>query len=168
MTHHDHVLLVQSDDTWQIKFALEKQRLLKFLDDVTIEHIGSTSIPGLMAKPIIDIIIGVASANKLELTQKMACEIGYALEGSREGHYWLSAPSPDNRQYVIHLVVKNGQEWQNRISFRDYLLLNPEITKEYQALKQNLALKYAHDLDAYTFGKASFVANVIRLAKKIA
>lgn len=80
-----HLFLVQSDDTWQIKFAHERQRLLKVLDgDVAIEHIGSTSIPGLMAKPIIDIIIGVASTSKLKPAQKVVCELGYVLEVRRE------------------------------------------------------------------------------------
>lgn len=161
-----HLFLVQSNDTWQIKFAHERQRLLKVLDgDVAIEHIGSTSIPGLMAKPIIDIIVGVASTSKLKPAQKVVCELGYVLEGSRDGHYWLSSPSPDNRHYIIHLVVKNDQEWQNRISFRDYLRLNPSMARKYQDLKRELAIKYAHDLDAYTFGKASFVTNIINLAR---
>lgn len=167
MTHHYHVFLVQPDATWQTKFAHEKQRLLRRLGDVAIEHIGSTSISGLIAKPIIDIIIGVASMRKLKPAQKVICELGYVLEGSREGHYWLSSPSPDNRHYIIHLVVKNGQEWKKRISFRDYLRLNPSSAREYQDLKQELAIKYAHDLDAYTFGKAFFVATIISLAKKI-
>lgn len=165
MTHSHHVNLVQPSDTWQAKFDDEKQRLLNTLVDVDIEHIGSTSIPNLLAKPTIDMIVGVTSASNLKSAQKVLCELGYVAEGERAEHYWLSLPLANDRQYIIHLVIKGGQEWRKRISFRDYLLQHPSAVKEYQALKQRLASEYEHDIDNYTFGKAAFVTHIINLAK---
>ena len=114
----------------------------------------------MAAKPSIDILIGIISETDRDRTTNLLQNAGYVVEGSRDGHTWLSCPSAEKRDFITHLVVADGAEWNRRLSFRDYLLIHPEVAEAYMELKKDLAAKYPHNLDAYTSGKANFVRDI--------
>jgi GrpB-like predicted nucleotidyltransferase (UPF0157 family) len=131
-----------------------------------IHHIGSTAIPGLSAKPIIDIQVGVAD---LECTR--ACidvladlEYQYAPYRTDEMH-WFCKPDPSRRTHHLHLVPTDSARFRDTLAFRDYLRANRDTMFEYEAIKQILAINYEHDREAYTDGKAGYVRLVLRKAR---
>jgi len=161
------VVLSTPDPNWIKKFLNEKRRIQSIQKlDLAVEHIGSTSIPNLDAKPIIDMLVGNSTAAELDPALRALVSLGYTLEGRRNDnqHSWLSYPSPEKRRFIIHLVVKDDDEWIRRIGFRNFLRSHPETAAEYKELKLELAKKYPDDLSMYTHGKARFVTNVLTTA----
>lgn len=160
------VRLQTYDPNWPRLFVSEKDRIVKKLPNVYIEHIGSTSIPGLLAKPIIDMLVGTSSEDLRPAAEKELTNLGYVKEGEREGHSWLAWPSPEERKYIVHLVVAEGDEWNRRLAFRNALWADPQKVEEYKKLKTDLAAQYREDLNGYTKAKAEFVKNVIASTTK--
>lgn len=161
------MIISSADPNWRSAFLTEKRRIQSIEKlHVTIEHIGSTSIPNMDAKPVIDMLVGTDSEANIESTLKALIRIGYRLEGRRNDgrHSWLSFPAADSRGFIIHLVIKNDDEWHRRIYFRDFLKTHPKTAHEYKVLKADLAKKHPDDLNMYTFGKAEFVINVLATA----
>ena len=158
---NDPVRLLTYDPVWPRNFELEKLRLLAGLPSAEIEHIGSTAIPGLMAKPIIDLLIGVSSETCFDATVAALNRLGYVQEGIRAGHSWLTYPSPQDRKFILHLVIFGQGEWKRRLAFRDRLRRNSAKAMEYQALKIKLAEKFSEDLGEYTKAKSAFVSDVV-------
>jgi len=160
-------VLDAANPKWIHEFLAEEQRICsttKF--ELAIEHIGSTSIPNMPAKSTIDILIGAASPAKLDDVLIILNDSGYVLEGRRNNnkHSWLSYPTPEKRKFIIHLTVREDDEWKRRINFRDYLRLHSDTAKEYMLLKLDLAKKYPNHLNIYTRGKAAFVSSVLAKA----
>ena len=129
-----------------------------------IEHFGSTAIPGLAAKPIIDILVEVSS---LAETQKQIVPL---LESEGYDYFWRTDTEPayawfikrdaeGKRTHHIHMVEADSKLWE-RLYFRDYLRKFPAEAKSYEELKQSLSEKYPNDRIAYTEGKAEFVVSV--------
>jgi len=160
---------------WAHLFNQEKRHLLKCLpEDVIrrIEHFGSTAIPGLTAKPIIDILVEVTS---LEKTKSQIVPI---LEGQGYDYFWRPTWGDDTppfyawfikrdasgvRTHHIHMVEHDFEHW-DRLLFRDYLIAFPETARAYQELKQRLAQAFPNDRIAYTEGKTRFITRVTREA----
>lgn len=153
--------LREYDPAWPRDFEFEKLRLLGRLPAAKIEHIGSTAIPGLAAKPVIDLLVGVASEACFEEAIAALKGLGYVQEGVRAGHSWLTSPSPQNRKFILHLVLFGQGEWSRRLAFRDSLRRHRGKALEYEALKVKLAEKFSEDLGGYTKAKAAFVAEVV-------
>jgi GrpB-like predicted nucleotidyltransferase (UPF0157 family) len=139
-----------------------------------IEHFGSTAIPGLAAKPIVDVLVEVSS---LEETK---ARIAPDLEAQGYDYFWRATHGEDGppfyawfikrnsagvRTHHIHMVESDFEHW-DRLLFRDYLIADPETAKEYEALKLALARDYPNDRVAYTEGKTEFVARVTQIAKE--
>ncbi|WP_313813269.1 GrpB family protein [Glutamicibacter sp.] len=103
--------------------------------DTRIEHIGSTSVPGLPAKDVVDILIGVRPERIQPIAQELK-KRGYDLEGSFSDHCWLSLPSRHNRQSIFHIVHLNSRRWTRRIAFRDLLRESSSARAKYLAVKQ--------------------------------
>ncbi|KAA3618756.1 MAG: GrpB family protein [Calditrichaeota bacterium] len=161
---------------WPIVFELEKRHVLDCLPKdllVRIEHFGSTAIPNLAAKPIIDILVEVKS---LVRTKK---EIVPILESQGYDYFWRPTAGDSTppfyawfikrdkigvRSHHIHMVEKDFIHWE-RLLFRDYLREHPELVREYQALKIDLATKFQNDRIAYTNGKTEFIVRITREAK---
>lgn len=130
---------------------------------VGIEHIGSTSVVGLPAKPVIDMLVGVASpAAHRPSVDHIAGILGYVEEGCRDGHAWMAWPDPSRRKFIAHIVVHGGDVWNARLTFRNSLRDSAELRSEYLHLKYALAAAYPHDLTSYTHGKRVFVDAVCR------
>ena len=171
------VSIVRYDPAWPAIFEEEKKHLLDCLPrDLIrrIEHFGSTAIPGLAAKPIVDVLVEVDS---LEETK---AKIAPVLEAQGYDYFWrathgengppfyawfIKRNSAGVRTHHIHMVESDFEHW-DRLLFRDYLIADPATAKEYETLKCALARDYPNDRVAYTNRKSEFVVRVTQVAKE--
>ena len=152
---------------WKRYFEWEKDALQVVLGSnvLDIQHVGSTSIPGMPAKPIVDIAIAVADFEEARACIPLIESHGYEYKGEfgiPHRHYFVKG---DPRLFHIHMCEIDSIVWQNQLLFRDYLVRHKDKAKDYAQLKQQLALKYPNDREAYLDGKASFIEEVIQLAR---
>jgi GrpB-like predicted nucleotidyltransferase (UPF0157 family) len=167
----DDVRIVPYDPAWPVQFAAEAERLRAVLDPgliLGIEHFGSTAVPGLAAKPIIDILIAVRSlADAKATTIEPISGLGYV--------YWPDNPKPDRMFFVkgmppygtrrthhVHITEPLGEMWRRRLPFRDHLRANPDEAHRYAALKQELADRHGDDRDAYSDAKTEYCESIYR------
>jgi GrpB-like predicted nucleotidyltransferase (UPF0157 family) len=160
--------LVPYDPSWPARFeqeAADLHRVLAAWLVGPIEHIGSTAIPGLAAKPVIDIMAGVET---LEASRPAIAALtlhGYCYAPYRaDAEHWFCKPSPAFRTHHLHLVPVESSRWREAIAFRDYLRIHPQVAAEYADLKQRLAKEHRLDREAYTEAKGPFIARISRLA----
>lgn len=151
---------------WARLFQEEKSRLLTTLgeDILDIQHVGSTSLPGMTAKPIIDIAIAVKNFEEARVCIKPIEQLGYEYKGEfgiPRRHYFVKG---NPRTHHIHMNEISSRDWEDQITFRNYLIRHQEMAKEYAELKLELAQRYPTDRQAYTDGKTSFVNHVLELA----
>lgn len=169
----EEISIVPYNPEWPILFAREAQFLRSMLPEASIsriEHFGSTAIPGLSAKPIIDILVEVGS---LDETQKQIVPI---MESEGYDYFWRTDIEPPyawfikrdaegRRSHHIHMVEAGSSFW-DRLYFRDYLREFPADAKRYEELKHSLSEKYPHDRVAFTDGKNEFVTQVTERARR--
>lgn len=164
----NEVALVPYQDSWKKSFLQEKALLEQALGVLAlrIEHVGSTSVEGLSAKPIIDIAVGVADEAALYQAMPLLTKAGFDVLDSiqTEGEVLARKGPPECRTCYIHLEVLNGTRWQNQILFRDYLQAHPEAVTSYEQLKQKLALTFANERKKYTAAKTDFILDIIEKA----
>jgi GrpB-like predicted nucleotidyltransferase (UPF0157 family) len=162
------VEIVPYDASWPTLFDEEQQRLLQRIDQWLVgpvEHIGNTAVPGLAAKPVIDIIAAVATLEASRPALVALADLGYCYAPYRpELEHWFCKPSPAFRTHHLHLVPFQSSQWLEPIAFRDDLRCHSEVAAEYEDLKRRLAREYRDDRDAYTEAKGPFVARITRLA----
>lgn len=130
-----------------------------------IEHIGSTAVKGLPAKPIIDIAIAVEAPDLIPSLKEKLTESGYIYRGDggkNGGHLFVLESEPEVRTAHIHVVEINDIQWNNFLKFRDILRNDPEIRNRYKALKEKLSTKYPDDRRSYTEGKNDFVSEILK------
>lgn len=164
------VALVDSDPTWPVQFA--QQRVI--LEDPLgpwlagpVEHIGSTSVPGLRAKPVVDMLAPVTSLTAARAAIPVLRQAGWwDWPQDPAGHYrlWLLRPSPAARTHHLQVIERGDVHAQALLAFRDALRGDPALRDEYAALKDGLAADHPDNRNAYTNAKAEFVAHVLRLA----
>lgn len=163
------VVIEKYNPLWKKEFNKEKKVLEEIFRNaaLTIEHIGSTSIPGLSAKPIIDIAIGIKSLSDFNLIKERIMNISdYSIkEDSVQDEILIRKGSEDNRTHFIHVMELNSNRYKDTILFRDYLINNPEVLKKYEKLKQKLAIKYPNDRKMYTSSKNEFITNILNIIK---
>ena len=164
------VELFPYDEAWKLYFEKEKKLLLKTFGDriVSIEHIGSTSIPGALAKPIIDINVAIRSLEDAPSFIKQLQELGYEYMPERwfNDRYFFPKGSTEQSTHHLNLVEKSSDTaWVYPLLFRNYLIENPQEIAEYSILKRNLALKYKNDRAAYTEAKGDFVRSILEKAR---
>lgn len=124
-----------------------------------IEHFGSTSVPDLPAKDVVDLLVGVRADRIIEVARALAGH-GFDLEGEYAHHCWLSLPTRDNREFIIHVVEHDGRAWQRRIAFRDLLRTNANARAQYLAVKEASA-QGTDNWDDYTQSKTSVVMELL-------
>jgi GrpB-like predicted nucleotidyltransferase (UPF0157 family) len=161
--------LVPYDPIWPRHFDEEHARLARVLSrwlEGPIEHIGSTAVPGLMAKPVIDIMAGVRDLpSSLDAAAALA-SLDYVYFPYRaDVMHWFCKPSPARRTHHLHLVPVQSALWAERLVFRDYLRSSPAVAGEYAALKTSLAAQYRFDREAYTDAKHAFVQSILDRAR---
>lgn len=165
------VRLVPHSRRWTSLFEREKRRLLAVLKGsvIDIQHIGSTSIPGIPAKPIIDILIGIRSMKDSKKFIKRMRALGYEWRPKFGGEHiqlLFVKGKESNRTHYLHLMKYGGSLWKNDLLFRDYLRTHKNRSMEYAALKIRLATRHADDRATYTKSKARFILNTIKLARR--
>ncbi|EJE54472.1 hypothetical protein PMI14_00572 [Acidovorax sp. CF316] len=152
---------------WPALFEAERQRLQEVLAPWLagpVEHIGSTAVPGLPAKPIIDIMAPVHSlAGSTEAIAALGTLDYLHYPYKPQQMHWFCKPSPAHRTHHLHLVPMGSALWQQRLAFRDALRGSAGLTARYAALKRQLALQYRHDREGYTEAKGPFIAEVLAL-----
>lgn len=163
------VKLEKYNPNWKTEFKKEKIILSDMFQDValTIEHIGSTSVEGLSAKPIIDIAVGVKKLSDFEKVKEKFLRKPYTVkEESVPGEVLVRKGAWENITHFIHVMEVDSDRYKNAILFRDYLKENPKALKDYEELKTELAKKYADDRPSYTASKNDFINKIINLSKE--
>lgn len=152
------VEIVDYDPAWPITFEAERKRLAPLLVGVDVHHFGSTAVPGLAAKPVIDMIARVSDldAPVAALVQGAGYQFPRAFNTTLSHRRFLCYPTAAHRTHHLHLVDEQG-ELERRLHFRDRLRADPVLTSEYAALKRTLAERYSDDREAYTEAKSEFV-----------
>lgn len=166
----DMVKLEPYNYEWKKEFELEKERLLSILSgfEVDVQHVGSTSIEGCPAKPVIDIFIGIESLEYGEQLVPILVTNGYIYEGDggRSGEHYFKKRGNNVTTHHIHMAPNFGQIWKNQILFRDYLKTHPEIMQEYINLKTRLSIQFPDNRESYSAGKKDFIENIIYNAER--
>ena len=160
--------VVPYDPSWPRRFEEERALLAEVLAPWLvgpIEHVGSTAVPGLAAKPVIDIMAGVASLGASRPAIEAVARHGWCYFPYRaESMHWFCKPSPAARTHHLHLIPFGSALWAERLAFRDHLRAHPDVALEYARLKQELAERYRFDREAYTEAKGPFVERVVAAA----
>ncbi len=164
------VILAPHDNTWHDEYEKEKQRLQTILGDLAldIQHVGSTSLPVIKAKPIIDIAVGVKDRQTVLEALKI-------LEGYPEYDTIDSIKNEDevlvrlgpttNRTHYIHIEVYNSYKWEEHIVFRDYMRTHPEDLQKYQEIKVYASEAFKNERKKYTAYKDEFIKGILAKAK---
>ncbi|MDY0407483.1 GrpB family protein [Virgibacillus soli] len=158
------VYLTKWTEEWEKEFIDEKGKIEKLLQPyaVAIHHIGSTSVKGLSAKPIIDIAIELNQFNEGEHCVMPLKGLGYAYKGTNilpDRHYFSKG---EPRTHQIHMYESGNKYLLKQLHFRDYLRLNRQAKIEYEQLKQRLAKTYANDKHQYAAEKTNFITSLLK------
>ena len=172
----EHVAVVPYDPGWPALFERERDHLLACLPHDLIrriEHFGSTAVPGLAAKPIVDMLVEVTNLGE---TQE---RIAPVLEAQGYDYFWRPTSGDDvppfyawfikrdergTRTHHIHMVEAHFEHW-DRLLFRDYLIEHPDVARRYAELKMRLSERHAGDRVAYTEAKSAFIADITARAR---
>lgn len=161
--------VVPYNPEWPAQFEAKRRILQSALASWlvgNIQHVGSTSVVGLCAKPVIDIMVPVASLQASELAIPAAITAGYVYYPYQaEVMHWFCKPSPSVRTHHLHLVPLASPLWRERLAFRDALRGSSRLSNEYCELKLKLAQRYKDDREAYTEAKGPFVQRVLAQAQ---
>jgi GrpB-like predicted nucleotidyltransferase (UPF0157 family) len=161
----DTVQVVPWQPCWADSFLQEATRLHSALGSAIgqIEHVGSTSIPGMIAKPIIDMLAAVGRLSLADALIPALERLGYEYRPDNPipGRVFFALGPRTNRTHHLSLAEIGSDFWQEHIAFRDYLLANRGAAEEYAALKQRLAGQFAHDRPSYTVAKKEFISRIL-------
>lgn len=164
------VEVVDYDPSWKNEFEKEAKRLSEPLKEYAIEirHVGSTSIVGLPAKPIIDIAVVVKDESAMLACMEILKECGYEVKNKIEEKGEIFGKLLHDGVYThnMHVEIYGSENWDNHVLFQRYLNEHPEYIKQYAELKINNAKLYRNERKKYTLAKDAFVKNVLALAKK--
>jgi GrpB-like predicted nucleotidyltransferase (UPF0157 family) len=163
------IVLTPHSAAWAAAFEREASAVLDALSDLSIElhHIGSTAIPGIVAKPVIDMLGIVPAVEALDVRAHRLAVLGYEALGEFgiPGRRYFRKDAPDGvRTHQLHSFAAGSPDIQRHLDFRDYLRAFPTEAAAYSALKQGLAGRWGSDMHAYSEGKAEFIRAVERRA----
>lgn len=161
----ESVRLVTYDPRWPVRFEEERAALSEAIGEwVTggIHHVGSTVVPGLEAKPVIDILVGVEDLETSRACFEPLAELGYLYAPYlADEMHWFCKPDPSRRTHHLHLVPRASVRFRDELAFRDRLRSDPELAEQYAKLKRELAGRFEHDREAYTDAKADFIRQAL-------
>jgi GrpB-like predicted nucleotidyltransferase (UPF0157 family) len=167
MTPQSVLVLAAYSPEWPHEFERERSALAAVLAPLTvrIEHIGSTSVPGMSAKPIIDIMLGVPKLQDIETRMHLVEQLGYVhlpemLELMPDNRFFAK-PATLPRRFHLHAVEYDGEFWRDHIVFRDALRADARLAKDYAALKTRLADEFANQPKRYTDAKGPFINDAV-------
>ena len=171
MTHRAPLVVVPYQDDWPNKFAAERFALGAIFPEprFQIEHIGSTAVSDLSAKPIIDIMIGTSSLSEIEERIESMTSLGYEYMPHHEQaiplRRFFAKPVVRPRHFHVHAVSVNGAFWHDHLLFRDSLRNDEQLANEYATLKLQFAQQFGDDREAYTNAKGSFITSALSIAR---
>ena len=156
------VQVVEHDPTWKAAYQIEAARIAVLLGDlvVSMHHIGSTAIPEIFAKPIIDILLEVRDTLRLDRKTAALEALGYEAKGEfgiPGRRYFRKNDAEGVRTHQVHAFAEGSINIERHLAFRDYMVAHPEAARAYGALKRRLADEHPHDIEAYIDGKDAYV-----------
>lgn len=164
----DRIVVREHDPAWAASFAQQREALTPALAAHLvrpIEHIGSTAVPGLPAKPIVDMLAVVRSYDEVDPVGPILAAVGWVLApepGDEERRRWsLCHPTVEQRTHHLHVVEETSAGWPTWLAFRDHLRTHPGDREEYARIKRDLAAADDRDRAAYRSGKAPFIERVL-------
>jgi GrpB-like predicted nucleotidyltransferase (UPF0157 family) len=153
---------------WPVAFEAERRLLEPVIAEYVvggIHHVGSTAVPNLPAKPIIDILAGIHDLDSARPCIDLVAPLGYVYAPYlADDMHWFYKPHHSRRTHHLHLVPVGSPHYRNKLRFRDYLREHRDSRDEYARLKRDLALKFSRDREGYTEGTAEFMRDVLRRA----
>ena len=160
------ITIAMADPQWAEEFEKIRVMISGYIGDliIGIEHVGSTSVPGLGAKPIIDIDVVIEDMSRLSSVIERLDLAGFDHEGNLgiEGREAFKRRYKDEfMPYHLYVCPKDGKGFRDHIAFRDFLRSHPDSVREYQKVKEDLALLYPHDIDAYINGKKEYIEGIL-------
>ena len=162
----EEVALVAFDPSWARMYELERERLMALFPGqwLDVQHIGSTAVTGMPAKPVLDLMAGVESMAVADAMIRPLEHAGYAtsaeFNATLSDRRWFMRWLDGRRTHHLHVVVLGGQEWRRRLRFRDALRADAQLADRYAALKLECARRFGKDREAYTHAKSHFVLSV--------
>jgi GrpB-like predicted nucleotidyltransferase (UPF0157 family) len=157
--------VVPSDPSWPRRFEEERDALARAIGAWApggIHHVGSTAVPGLEAKPVIDSLVGTEGLAESRACFEPLAQLGYLDAPYRADEmHWFCKPHPGRRTHHLHLVPAGSQRSHDELAFRDFLRSNPAVARDYGALKRRLAVEFEHDREACTAAKADFIRSAL-------
>jgi GrpB-like predicted nucleotidyltransferase (UPF0157 family) len=161
------VRLVEYDALWPALFAAERRRIRDqwgTLPALSLEHVGGTSIPGMCAKPVLDMAAGQPRGASTKDYVAALERAGYEHRGERgvPGRQFFRRGQP--KAYHVHLVEEGSPLWRDYVAFRDYLRAHAEAARRFADLKRGLAVRFPEDREAYTNAKSPHILEILRLA----
>jgi GrpB-like predicted nucleotidyltransferase (UPF0157 family) len=158
--------VVPYDPRWPDRFAEESALLQEAIGPWIvggIHHVGSTAVPGLDAKRIIDVLVGVRGLEESRDCFEPLAQLRYVYAPYLPDEmHWFCKPHPRHRTHHLHLIPTGSQRYRDELAFRDQLRGAPELAREYADLKHRLAARYERDREAYTEAKGEFVRRVLK------
>jgi GrpB-like predicted nucleotidyltransferase (UPF0157 family) len=165
------VRLVRYDPSWPAKFEAERARIRNAIGDWVVDgihHVGSTAVPGLEAKPIIDILVGVRDLEESRACFEPLARLGYLhAPYLADQMHWFCKPDPNRRTHHLHLVPAGSERYLDELAFRDRLRSDAGLAQRYAALKRRLAVQFEHDREAYTDAKGEFIRRALRSGRDL-
>ena len=158
-----HVRLSHSHDAWATAFASEQAKILEALGQaiVSVEHVGSTSIRQVPAKPILDILIGVQDFEEARVCIPKMAALGYTYRGENgipRRHYFVKG---EPRTHHVHMLELASEDWRNMLRFRDLLRSHPALARAYTHEKERLARLHSHNRKAYQREKSDVIQQIL-------
>lgn len=159
------ISIVDYDEEWPLRYENLAAKLRAVLGNIVlrIEHVGSTAVRGLAAKPVVDLDVVVGSPNDLETAILKLAQFGYVHEGDLgvQGREAFRAPTGETPHH-LYVLVEGSAELERHLTFRDALRADPVLRDQYSSLKRSLAAEHAEDRAAYTDAKTAFVRAVLK------
>ena len=161
--------VVPYNPAWSTMFSAEAAKIAAVLGDQVVAtlHIGSTAIPGIKAKPIIDLLVVVQDIERIDDYHEAMEGLGYEPMGEHgiPGRRFYRKPGKDTRTHHVHVYAQGHSEVQRHLDFRDYLRAHPLDAQAYSRLKERLAVKFPDDADRYVQGKSALIEEIDAKAK---
>ncbi|HEV2463612.1 MAG TPA: GrpB family protein [Acidobacteriaceae bacterium] len=165
-----YVTIAPPDPSWPEYFSKERELLRPFLGRIAddLQHYGSTAVPGLSAKPIIDMMAPVESLDQADALWKRLVSAGYLKidAGFSKRRFFRKATEGPDPAYHLHLVISPTWPLKNELLFRDWLIGHPDVARAYEELKVKLAVTYRDNMPRYTEGKTSFLRRAVNDARR--
>ena len=161
---NETVCLESNFKEWKEMYEEEKEELLNIFnkEDIVVEHVGSTSVEELLAKPIVDIALGINNYKNLEKYMNILQE-RYTVKINDESKEILLIKENNLETFcLIHVLNSTSDRFKNMVKFRDILRNNPDVLKEYQELKKHLSVMYSNDRKMYTKSKNDFIQKALK------